>query len=418
MNMTKRLIYILIAVISMICCCSAAAFAESEADVQSGAAAANPAYSDKAYTTVMNAFNAYDPKAASAPALDVSAAVLMDADSGRILYELSPDGLRYPASMTKLMTLLVTFDAIDAGQISFDDTVTFSAEAVAVDGSKTGCVAGTTDTLEHVLEMMMVCSANDAAYAVAETVGGNVTDFVALMNAKAKVLGMDNTNYVNPNGLHDEKHYTTARDMATLCRVCINDAEVMKFCSLVSTSLPSGTVCYNTNKLLFWYDGCTGLKTGTTEAGGHSLAATAERDGMRLIAVVMGGTYDYSHYINGMKLLEYGFANYSLTPLVEKGSVLAKTDVIYGREDTVNLAAENDIFYPVKNGETVTPEIITDVADAIEGPAEAGTDGGDVVVKVDGTEVGSCDLVTEKDIHKRTIFHWLKDFFSALVGSV
>ena len=139
---------------------------------------------------------------------------------------------------------------------------------------------------------------------------------------------------------------------------------------------------------------------------------------MRLIAVVMGGTYDYSHYINGMKLLEYGFANYTLTHLVEKGSVLAKADVVYGKEDTVELIAENDIYYPIKNGETVTPEIITDIDVAIEGPAKAGLDGGDVVVKIDGKEVGSCDLLTETTIHKRTVFHWLKDFFSALVSSV
>lgn len=418
MNMTKRLIYILIAVIIMIGIGSASAFGETDADAQSGGAVTNPAYSDKAYTAVMDAFNAYDAKAETAPGLDVSAAILMDADSGRVLYELCPDELRYPASMTKLMTLLVTLDAIDAGQVSYDDIVTFSAEAVAEDGSKTGCVAGTTDTLKHVLEMMMVCSANDAAYAVAETVGGDVTAFAALMNAKAKDLGMEHTNYVNPNGLHAENHYMTARDMATLCRNCVNNETVMYFSSLASTTLPTGTVCYNTNKLLFWYEGCDGFKTGTTEAAGHCLATTAEREGMRLIAVVMGGTYDYSHYINGMKLLEYGFANYALTTLVEKGSMLAKADVVYGREDTVGLIAESDILYPVKSGETITPEIVTNIAEAIEGPAKAGLDGGDVVVKIDGREVGSCDLVTETTIHKRTIFHWLKDFFSALVGSV
>ncbi|HMM06450.1 MAG TPA: D-alanyl-D-alanine carboxypeptidase family protein [Clostridiales bacterium] len=418
MNMTKKLIYILIAVITMIGFCSVSVFGETDADAQSDAAVTNPAYSDKAYTAVMDAFNAYDARSETAPGLDVSAAILMDAGSGRVLYELCPDELRYPASMTKLMTLLVTLDAIDAGQVSYDDVVTFSEAAVAEDGSKTGCPAGTTDTLKHVLEMMMVCSANDAAYVVAETVGGDVATFAALMNAKAKALGMEHTNYVNPNGLHAENHYMTARDMATLCRNCINNETVMYFCSLASTTLPTGTVCYNTNKLLFWYEGCDGFKTGTTEAAGHCLATTAERDGMRLIAVVMGGTYDYSHYINGMKLLEYGFANYTLTTLVEKGSVLAKADVVYGKEDTVGLIAESDILYPVKSGETVTPEIVTDIAESIEGPAKAGLDGGNVVVKIDGKEVGSCDLVTETMIHKRTVFHWLKDFFSALVSSV
>lgn len=418
MNMTKKLIYILIAVLLMVCSFSGSAFCETAADVQSDAAAANPAYSDKAYETVMNAFNAYDPTAETAPALDVGAAILVDAGSGTVLYALNPDEQRYPASITKLVTLLVTLDAIDAGQVSYDTTVTFSAEAVAEDGNKTGNVAGATDTLEHVLEMMMVCSDNDAAYAVAETVGGTVADFAVLMNAKAEALGMEHSHFMNPNGLQDDNHYTTARDLATLCRYCVDNEAVMKFTSLESTSLPTGAVAYNSNKLLFWYDGCDGLKTGTTDASGHSLTATAERDGMRLIAVVLGGTYDYSHYINAMKLLEYGFANYTLSPLVEKGSVLAKADVVYGKEETVKLVADEDILYPVKNGEAVTPEITTDVVDAVEGPAEAGTDGGDVMVKVEGVEVGSCDLVTETEIHKRTVFLWLKDFFSALVGSV
>lgn len=418
MNMTKRPVYILIAVILFVALCSATVLGETDADAQSDAAVANPAYSDKAYAAVMEAFNAYDARSETAPNLDVSAAILMDADSGRVLYELCPDEPRYPASMTKLMTLLVTIDAIDAGAVSYDDVVTFSAAAVAEEGSKTGCAAGTTDTLKHVLEMMMVCSANDAAYAVAETVSGDVAAFAALMNAKAKELAMEHTNFVNPNGLHAENHFMTARDMALLCRHVIRNETVLYFCSLASTTLPTGTVCYNTNKLLFWYEGCDGFKTGTTEAAGHCLAATAKRDGMRLIAVVMGGTYDFSHYINSMKLLEYGFANYTLTPLVEKGSVLAAADVIYARETTVELVAEKDILYPLKDGETVTPEIVADSAAAIEGPAAAGLIAGGVVVKIDGREVGSCDLVTETTIHKRTIFHWLKDFFSALVSSV
>jgi D-alanyl-D-alanine carboxypeptidase (penicillin-binding protein 5/6) len=417
MNMTKKLIYFLISIVFIVSF-SASAFCETEADVASDATASSPAYSDIAYETVMNAFHDYDPTAETAPDLDVNAAILIDVDSGEVLYELSADELRYPASMTKLVTLLVTLDAVNAGEISYDTTVTFSAEAVAEDGNKTGNVAGAKDTLLHVLEMMMVYSANDAAYAVAETVSGNVADFVTLMNAKAKELFMENTHFVNPNGLHDENHYSTARDMATLSIYCTEKEEVMHFVSMESTTLPTGTICYNTNKLLFWYDGCDGLKTGTTEASGHNLAATAEQNGMRLIAVVMGGTYDYSHYINGMKLLEYGFANYTLKTLVEKGSVLADTDVVYGKEETVNLIAEKNILYPVKNGETLSPQIVTDVVDAIEGPAEAGTDGGDLVVKVDGVEVGRCNLVTETEIHKRTVLNWLSDFFTALVGGV
>ena len=415
MTMNKRRILTFILAALFVCAFSGGVFGETDADATAGT---NASASNKAYTAVMSALNGYDPTAATAPGLDVPTAILIDAGSGRVLYELNADSKSYPASMTKLMTLLVTLDAIDAGRISLDDTVTFSAAAVAEDGSKTGNLAGATDTLAHTLKMMMVYSANDAAYAVAEAVSGNVADFVNLMNEKAAALGMTATHFANPNGLQDENHYTTARDMATLARYCAGDKEVMQYTGLKKTTLPAGQVVYNTNKLLFWCEGCDGLKTGTTAAAGRCLTATAKRDGMRLIAVVMGGTYDYSHYINAMKLLEYGFANYSLTTLVEKGEKLATADVVYAKEDTVNLVASADISYPVKTGETVEPEINTDVAGAIEGPATAGTDGGDVTVTVNGAEVGSCDLVTAAAVHKRTVILWLKDFFAALVSSV
>ncbi|MGI5875093.1 MAG: D-alanyl-D-alanine carboxypeptidase family protein [Bacillota bacterium] len=377
-----------------------------------------PEYGAKAYETVTAAMAAYDPLAETAPDVDATAAVLMDAASGKILYELDPDGLRYPASMTKIVTLLVTLDAIEEGTTSYDSYVVFSPEAVALEGTKTGYLAGATDTLEHCLEMMMVFSANDAAYAIAEHVSGSIPAFAARMNEKAAELGMTASHFVNPNGLHDENHWTTARDMAILSRCAVKQPEVMRFASMESTAMPDGKVLYNTNKLLFWCEGADGLKTGTTLLAGHCLAATAERNGMRLIAVTMGSQKDYTHYINAMKLLEYGFANYSLVTAIEKGEYFGTVNVLYGKENSVRLAAADAVVFPVRNGETPTPQFETVIADAVEGPADAGIDGGDVIVTVNGEEVGRTDLITTEIIHKRGIFLWIKDFFAALINEV
>lgn len=377
-----------------------------------------PEYGEKAYQTMKAAMDAYDPLADTAPGLDATAAVLMDANTGMILYEVDPDGLRYPASITKLVTLLVTLDAVDEGRVSYSDEVPFSEAAVTQEAAYLKYAPGTTDTLERCLEMMMVFSANDAAYAVAEYIGGTVEQFAALMNEKAAELGMTASHFTNPHGLHDPNHWTTARDIATLCRYCVQNEEVMRFCSMEKTALKDGKDVYNTNKLLFWYDGADGLKTGTTLAAGHCLAATAERNGMRLISVTLGSKLEYTHYIDSMKLLDYGFANYTLVNAVEKGTAFGETKVLYGKEDTVKLAAAADIVFPVRNGETATPEVVTEIAESVEGPAEAGVDGGDVVVKLNGVEVGRCDLVTVSEIHDRTVWQWLKDFFSALIGSL
>ena len=388
---------------------------------QNGEAASTwtiPEYGEKAYNTMKAAMDAYDPLAETAPGLEATAAVLMDADSGMILYEVDPDGLRYPASITKLVTLLVTLDAVEEGKVSYTDEVPFSEAAVTQEAAYLKYEPGTTDTLERCLEMMIVFSANDAAYAVAEYIGGTVEQFVAQMNEKAAELGMANTHFVNPNGLHDPNHWSTARDIAALCRYCVNNEEVMRFVSMEKTTLKDGTEIYNTNKLLFWYEGADGLKTGTTLAAGHCLTATAERNGMRLISVTLGSKLDYMHYIDGMKLLDYRFANYTLVKAVEKGTVYGETEVLYGKEDTVELAAAGDIVFPVKNGETAEPEIVTEIAESVEGPAEAGTDGGDVIVTLNGTEIGRCDLVTVSEIHDRSVWQWLKDFFSALFGSL
>lgn len=377
-------------------------------------------YGEKAYTTMQKEMEHYDPTSAEAPGLTATAAVLMDAKTGQILYELDPDGLRYPASLTKMMTLVVVLNAVNEGKVALDDTVVFSEAAVTQESSYLNLDPGTAVTLEHCLEVMMVFSANDAAYALAEHVGGTIENFAAMMNDTAKNLGMNASHFVNPNGLPDPDHWTTARDLATLSRYCTTREDVMHYTSMKYVEINGGKKVYNTNKLLFWTEGVDGLKTGNTLAAGRCLAATAERNGMRLISVTLGSPKDYYHYIDGMKLLEYGFANYSSKKAVSAGEEFGSVKALYGREDTVKVAAAEDIYYVVKTGESAAaePEIVTEPAEAVEGPVKAGADGGDIIVYVNGTEVGRCDLVTTEDIRKRSVWQWLGDFFTALVKSI
>ncbi|MBQ4092094.1 MAG: D-alanyl-D-alanine carboxypeptidase [Firmicutes bacterium] len=415
--MMKRSLLILICAVVLLCGCSLPLMAET-ADTTAPSDWTIPEYDEKSYTAMKAAMDVYDPLAPEAPGLLATAAVLMDAQTGQILYEIDPDGLRYPASLTKMMTLVVVLNAVEEGTVTLEDKVVFSETAVTQESSFLKLDPGTTVTLDHCLKVMMVFSANDAAFALAEHVGGTVENFASMMNETAKALGMNASNFVNPNGLPDPNHWTTARDLAILSRHCVLREDVMRYASLEYVEINGGKKIYNTNKLLFWTDGADGLKTGKTIAAGHCLAATAERNGMRLISVTLGSPGDYDHYIDGMKLLEYGFANYSLEKVVTKGDIFGKVPVLYGRENEVEVAAAEDLFCITKNGETAKAEIVSEFAEAVEGPADAGLDGGDVVVTYNGTEVGRCDLLTTEEIRKRTVFQWLGDFFKALLQSI
>lgn len=377
-----------------------------------------PQYGEKAWNAFTAAINGLDTVSGTWPEISSGAGIVIDAQSGQAVYILNPDERRYPASMTKLMTLVVALDALNNGEVKNEDIVTYTAEAVALDGTRTGNIEGVGDTFQHTLEMMTVFSANDAAYVVALHVSGSIPAFAERMNKKAAELGMTNTHFVNPNGLHDDNHWTTARDMAVLCRYIIGREDCMAYCSLDRTVAPNGKIVYNTNKLLFWTQGADGLKTGTTEMAGHCLAATASRNGMRLIAVTMGSKSEYGHYIDSALLLEYGFANYSTAVAVKKGTDMGKVDVLYGREKNVSVAAAEDISYIIPNNQSADPKIEVNVTESLEGPAGVGTKAGEIIVTVNGNEVGRCDLVTTEQIHKRGPIRWLMDFFSQLFHGI
>ena len=252
-------------------------------------------------------------------ALNCRAAVLIEPESGRVLYEKSPDEKMPIASITKLMTLLLTFEAIHGGKLTLDTLVPVSEHAYHMGGSQIWLEPGEQFTLDEMLRAICVSSANDAAVAVAELVGGSEPAFVEQMNARAAELGMTNTTFRNACGLDTEGHLSTARDVAVLsCYILNTCPELLHYTGIWTDSLRNGqTQLVNTNKLLKRYSGITGLKTGTTSGAGVCISASAVRDGLTLIAVILGSPSSADRFNAATTLLDYGFANYAAVPLPE-----------------------------------------------------------------------------------------------------
>ena len=282
------------------------------------------------------------------PALESKSIVLMEPVSGQILYENNADEERIPASVTKLMTLLLVFEAVENNECSLADVVTASAYASSMGGTQIYLAEGEKMTLEELIIAIAVGSANDAAVAVAEYLAGSEEAFVALMNTKAKDLGMNNTNFMNPNGLPADNHYTTARDLSLLVREIVNKyPQILNYTSLKGYTLREDSKpfeLYNKNKLLWWYEGADGLKTGWIgEESGYNVAATATKDEMRLAAIVLGAEKTYDNFYDAMKLFNWGFENYTYQKLFAQGEEITSCAVQKGEQREVKLVASADI---------------------------------------------------------------------------
>ena len=271
------------------------------------------------------------PPGASAVELDVDgkSALLMDAATGTVLYEKNAHEQLPPASVTKVMTMLLIMEAIDSGKISWNDTVTASETAAAKGGSQIYLKAGETMSVTDMLKSIAVSSANDCACAMAEHIAGSETAFVSMMNQRAKELGMNDTNFVNCTGLDDEPeakaHLTSAYDIAIMSRELLTKhPDIKKFTTIWMDTVRDGTFgLSNTNKLVRFYQGCTGLKTGFTSSAGHCLSASAKRDGMELIAVVLGADSSQARFSACKQMLDYGFANFAVvTPQIPETAVV------------------------------------------------------------------------------------------------
>ena len=271
--------------------------------------------------------------------LNSTSACLMEASTGRILYEINADEKLEPASVTKIMSLILVFEAMDEGKLNLDTPVSGSDHASSMGGSQIWLEPGETMTVNEMLKAVVVASANDCTVALGEFVAGSEESFVAMMNEKAKQLGMENTHFVNCTGLPAENHYTTARDIAIMTRELHKHSKVYDYTKIWMDSLRDGEFgITNTNKLIRFYNGATGMKTGYTSSALYCMSATAERDGMNLIAAVMKAETSDKRFADAKKLLEYGFANYSLyKPEVPK---FEKMKVLDGKENSVGISAD------------------------------------------------------------------------------
>lgn len=352
--------------------------------------------------------------------LTAQSAILIEASTGRVIWEKDADVRHYPASMTKMMTGILALEKLPPKA-----DVVISPNAAATEDCPLEIVAGECLSADNIITGMLMESDNGAAVAIAEAVDGSVSQFVQRMNERAQAIGMSNTHFVNPNGLTEANHYSTARDMAKLARFAMNNK---KFREIVSTKnqvihweVPARQqkLAENTNKLLANYNGMNGIKTGWTEAAGGCLAASARRNGVELIAIVMQTPGPDDRFADASKLLDYGFKQVKMVKGIAKDRVSRKLWVRGGTSASVMAHPAEDINYPLINGEDPKHYTLSyDVPKVIAAPLKDGETVGRIIIKYDNKEVGSVPMISEKVEAGFSIGSWLVGVFSGLLEKI
>ncbi|HEY8392569.1 MAG TPA: D-alanyl-D-alanine carboxypeptidase family protein [Capillibacterium sp.] len=338
--------------------------------------------------------------------------VLMEATSGEILVEKESNKTLPPASVTKMMVMLLVMEAVDNGEIKLTDKVVASPEACRMGGSQIWLEPGEEMTVEDLMKAVGIVSANDASVALAEYIAGSHEEFVKLMNKRAQELGLKNTAYVNATGLAPDGggpgNLTSAYDQALLARELLKHPTVLKWTGTWIDSLRGGeSFLRNTNNLVRFYDGCDGLKTGYTSEAGYCLAATAKRNGVRLIAVVMKAPTSAVRNSEITKLFNYGFSQYKALKVLKAGQVIGKTKVMKGLVNEVNLVVPEDLLVVLKREVQSTPEVLARIPPKVRAPLAKGTPVGEVIVKIDGETKVTAPLVTEIAVEESGFFRFL-----------
>lgn len=351
--------------------------------------------------------------------IDVKAksAVLMDQTTGRVLMKMNENEKIYPASVTKIMSMLLVAEAIDSNTIRLTDEVPASTNASKKGGSQIWLKEGETMTVDELLKATAVYSANDACTALGEYIAGSDEGFVMMMNERAGELGMKNTHFDNCTGLDDtsQTHLTTAYDIALMSRELMKHQFIQQYTKIWMDSLRGGkTELVNTNKLIRFYEGATGLKTGTTSKAGCCISATATRNGTSLIAVVMGADNSKDRFEGAKAMLNWGFANYeTVTPQIDK-SLITDVNIIMGEERTLTpqILGDSKFLIPKGKAKNLTQEI--DLAAAVEAPVESNQTLGTVTVKLDGQKLGEYKLTAPHYVERLSF----KTVFARLICSV
>jgi len=336
--------------------------------------------------------------------LECKSAILMEAGTGKVIYEQNADEALPPASVTKVMTLLLVMEAVEEGKIRLDDTVRTSAHAASMGGSQIYLKEGEEMSVEDMVKSVVIASANDAACALAEHISGSEEAFVKRMNERAAELGMKNTSFENTNGLDDtaKDHLTSARDIAIMSRELIRHKKILEYSSIWMDTVRNGMFgLTNTNRLVRFYRGCTGLKTGSTDKAGFCVSATAERDGVSLICVIMGAESGDKRNAIASRLLDYGFANYGVYSYTPED--IEDLKVTGGISDRVRVEAESFSCVLAKEKTSkVTYRI--ELPESVAAPIKKGDKVGEVVFTCDGAEIGRAGIFAAEESPRISFF--------------
>jgi len=358
---------------------------------------------------------------AAEPEVAAPSAVLMEAATGTIVYEKNAHQQLPPASVTKIMTLLLVMEALDSGRIGWDDTVTASDAAAAKGGSQVYLEAGETMSMDDMLKSVVVSSANDCATALAEHVAGSESAFVAMMNERAAELGMQDTHFVNCTGLDDDpdaaQHLTSAHDIAIMSRELLRHDKIKSYTTIWMDTVRNGAFgLSNTNKLVRFYNGTTGLKTGYTSTAGHCLSASAQRDGMELIAVVLHCSSSGERFASAKQLLDFGFATYALA-IPEPEEIVPTVPVVLGEVGAVVPVLQDSAPILIEKGLKSAITTHMEVAEAVKAPVEAGQRLGTLTLQANGQPLAAIALVAPEAIAKLSWLQITKQLLSRLCFS-
>lgn len=339
---------------------------------------------------------------------EVPSAILMEATSGEVLYEKNADEMRHPASVTKVMTLLLVFEAIDSGKITMQDTVTVSDRAASMGGSQVFLEVGERMSVEDLVKSVVICSANDAAVALAEYVSGSEAAFVQLMNEKAISLGMKNTHFDNTNGLDDTTmtHLISSRDIAIMSReLILNHPNILNYTVIRQDSIRDGAfVLTNTNKLIRFYEGANGLKTGFTQKSGYCISATAKRGDLQLIAVVMGAETSDKRNTAVKQMFDYGFANYTAEKVDAPEGIEFS---VKGGKTVIGKASGQGFSYVTSKSKKQPITVEYTLLENLTAPIVLGDTVGEIVYKSGDEILHSEALIADEVIEKMTLWDML-----------
>ena len=359
------------------------------------------------------AFAKVAPANETLPTLTVNAkaALLMEPITGRILLEQNAHEPLEPASVTKIMTMLLIFEALDQGKINWDDTVTCSDHAASMGGSQIYLEAMEQQSVRDLVKAIVISSANDASVAMAEFVAGSEDGFVTMMNTRAKELGMNNTNFVNSCGLHAEGHVTTAYDIALMSRELINNhPNVFEYTTIWMDKIIHKTArgveefgLSNTNRLIKSYPATTGLKTGSTSQALYCISATAEKNGLQLNAVILGAPDPNTRFGEAIKMMDYGFANYAMAKGDPTDMLIGEIPVIKGEREQVQVKVQSQVHALVPKGKSTELEKKIESVNSVRAPFDKDTKAGEIVYLYEGKEVGRSVLVTAEAVKRATL---------------